>query len=219
MTTSPFRNNKNFQIGFALTLATALYLVINSLVTGKNAFFLQLNTDLGPIADTFFRYWTNLGDGLVWIAIAILFFIYRKNKFPLLIAAILVSTLITQLTKNYVFPEEPRPTAAIADINAIHTVPGVELHTAYSFPSGHTGTAFTIFLLACLLMKKRWVVPVGFVYALLAGYSRIYLAQHFPLDVGAGMITALCTVLISFFIQERWERKSHTDGDVFPHQP
>lgn len=199
-------SNRNFITAFIFTLAVGLYLIIDSFITGRNEFFLMLNKDLGKSADYFFSFWTNLGDGIIWIAVAALFFVFRKNKLPLLVAAIIVSTLITQLTKNYIFPAEPRPTAAITDINLIHTVPGVELHTAYSFPSGHTATAFTIYLLASLFIRKRWIIPVGFVYALSVGYSRIYLAQHFPLDVGGGMITALITMLISIYIQQQWEK-------------
>ena len=203
----PPLSNRNFLTAFVLTLATALYLFIDSFIVGKNAFFLMLNTNLGKAADFFFSYWTNMGDGVIWIVVAALFFIYRKNKIPLLIAAILVSTLITQLTKNYLFPAEPRPIAAIKDISRIHTVPGVELHTAYSFPSGHTATAFTIYLLACLLIRRTWISPVGFMYAILVGYSRIYLAQHFPLDVGGGMIAALITIMVSLLIQKEWDKR------------
>ena len=201
-------SNKKFYTGTLLSFITGSILVVCSFLIGKNDLFLILNKDLGNFGDFFFSNWTNLGDGTVWVLIAVVFFLYQKNKFPLLIASIIISTLITQLTKNYVFPAVPRPTAAIADMNLIHTVPGVELHTAYSFPSGHTATAFTIFLLGCLLIKKNWVIPVGFIYALLVGYSRIYLAQHFPLDVGAGMITGVITILLSVMIQEKWEQKN-----------
>ncbi len=199
--------NRNFLIGFLLTLVASLFFLVNSWVVGKDVFFLMLNTNLGTKADVFFHYWTYLGDGVIWVPVAVLFLLYRKKQFPLLLAAIFYSTFITQGCKNFIFPAAPRPTAAIADISAIHTVTGVELHTAYSFPSGHTGTAFTIFLLGCLLIPRRWFVPVGFVCALLVGYSRIYLAQHFPLDVGAGMMTALFTLLLSMVVQQQWEKR------------
>ena len=207
MAYTPALKNKTFITACILTLAVGLYLIIDSWIVGKNELFLMMNADFGKTADLIFSYWTNLGDGVIWVAVAVLFFIYKRNKLPLLIAAILVSTLITQLTKNYIFTAEPRPTAAIADLSRIHTVPGVELHTAYSFPSGHTATAFTIYLLACLFIRRRWIIPVGFLCAIMVGYSRIYLAQHFPLDVGGGMIASLITIFISLLIQKQWEKK------------
>ncbi|MES2331027.1 MAG: phosphatase PAP2 family protein [Bacteroidota bacterium] len=200
-------SNRNLKTGVILTVITALYLIIHSCIIGRNEFFLLLNTDLGSVADIFFKLCTNLGDGIVWVLVAILFYIYHRKRFPLLIAAIIISTLITQLTKNYAFPAESRPTAAITDSSLIHTVSGVELHTAYSFPSGHTATAFSIFLIACLLIKNRWVVPVGFVWALLVAYSRVYLAQHFPLDLGGGMLAAVVTIFLSIGVQKKFDRK------------
>ncbi len=197
-------HTRNFRIGILISFCAALYLLLSCWFIGRVRFFLLLNTDGGPVADMFFRYWTYLGDGIAWVIVVILVFIYRKQYLPMIFSAILVSTLITQVTKNYIFPNEPRPMFGLIDSNKIHTVRGVELYTVNSFPSGHTGTAFTIFLLACLLIRNRWVIPAGFCYALLVGYSRIYLAEHFPLDVGAGIITGILTVLLSVDIQKRW---------------
>lgn len=205
-TRSPFPN-RNFVTGFLLTLISSLFLLVNSFVIGNNNFFLMLNSDFGTAADHFFYYCTYLGDGAIWILVAVLFWIYRRKQFPLLLAAILFSTLIAQGTKKLIFPEQLRPTAAITDISSIHTVPGVELHTVHSFPSGHTTTAFTIFLLGCLLIRSKWFIPIGFIGALLVGYSRIYLAQHFPRDVGGGMMAALFTLLISIAVQQQWEKR------------
>lgn len=205
-TRSPFPN-RNFVIGFLLTLIGSLFLLVNSFVIGRIPFFLMLNTDLGKTGDTFFYYWTHLGDGAIWVLVAILFWFFRRKQFPLLLAAILFSTLIAQGVKRFLFPDELRPTAAIGDLASIHTVTGVELHSSHSFPSGHTTTAFTIFLLGCLLIRNRWFIPAGFICALLVGYSRIYLAQHFPQDVGGGMMAALLTLLASIAIQQQWEKR------------
>ena len=207
MTLKPGSENRNFAIAFIITIVSALCLMMDSWIVGKNNFFLLVNADLGIEADFIFSYITYLGDGAIWVVVAILFFIYRRNKFPMLIAAILVSTLITQVTKKYLLPAVPRPIAAIADLGSIHTVTGIEVHAAHSFPSGHTATAFTIYLLACLLIRNKWIIPIGFMYALLVGYSRVYLAQHFPLDIGGGMLTAVITILVSLFIQKQWELK------------
>ncbi len=199
--------NSNLAIGSIITLVAAICIIADSLIVGKQEFFLVLNADLGKWADYFFVFCTTLGDGAIWVIVAILFFLFRKNKFPLLLSAIVVSTLIAQLTKNYVFPAEPRPIAAITNTSAIHTVTGIEVHKAFSFPSGHTATAFTIYLLACLLIKRKWIIPVGFVYALLVGYSRVYLAQHFPLDIGGGMIAAVITIVVAVFVQNKWDKR------------
>ncbi|MDE3251374.1 MAG: phosphatase PAP2 family protein [Bacteroidota bacterium] len=206
--TAPKRFNPNFIMGSLLTAVLGLFLVFYSSLVGKIPFFLLLNNDLGKTADFFFEYWTNLGDGVVWIPALLLVYFFRRNKLPLLVAVFLISTFFTQLCKYYIFPAEPRPIKAIPDITQIHTVPGVEMHTIYSFPSGHTATAFCIFLMTTLLIGSPWVLFAGFAYAVSVGYSRIYLGQHFPLDVGGGMLIAILTVYLSQLIQLRWDNRS-----------
>ena len=69
-----FLSNKRFNAAIILTVVTGLYLVTDSFIIGKDIFFLVLNKDLGKTADLFFSLWTNLGDGIVWVPVAILFF-------------------------------------------------------------------------------------------------------------------------------------------------
>lgn len=198
----------NFTIAAMLTFLSGTIIILISLGMGKTAMFLALNNNLGNLADFFFRYWTNLGDGITWLLVALIFFVYGKRQFPLLLLVILVSTLLTQTAKILIFTESLRPTALILEKNLMHTVKGVTLHSNHSFPSGHTTTAFCVYLLACLFIRQKWVVPIGFIMALLVGYSRVYLAQHFPLDVGAGMITAVATLLICTPLQDKWKKRS-----------
>jgi membrane-associated phospholipid phosphatase len=84
-------------------------------------------------------------------------------------------------------------------------------HGFNSFPSGHTATAFCFYLLFCLLIFKKYWVYIGCIIAMLVGYSRIYLAQHFPLDVAAGILVAVVSTFLSVVIQRKWNnRKKHT---------
>jgi membrane-associated phospholipid phosphatase len=87
-------------------------------------------------------------------------------------------------------------------------VQGIKLHSYSSFPSGHTATAFTFYLLFCLVIAERWWIIAGLVYAILVAYSRVYLAQHFPLDTAAGMILATISVSLALIIQRKWKEKS-----------
>ncbi len=192
-----------FRKGAWLTASIGIVLLIGSACLGKQAAFLLLNGNMGPVADQFFAYWTYLGDGWIWVPLFVFFMVYHKKYLPLLISTIALSTFIAQAVKNWVFPGEPRPTKAITDLSLIHTVPGVELHTINSFPSGHTTTAFSIFLLICLVVPQRSIVIISFIAALLVAYSRVYLAQHFPVDLGGGMLAAVLAVWVSLQVQKK----------------
>jgi len=192
---------KNALIAGILTFTSAIIILSVSAIMGKDAFFLWLNTDLGKNVDAFFAFWTHLGEEITWVIVGILFIIYRRQQLPLYFSALIFSTLFAQLIKNTIMHNEPRPVKAIADISLIHTVDGVKILLINSFPSGHTTEAFTVFLLACLVIKKPWIIIAGFIYALLVAYSRIYLAQHFPRDTGAGMIVAIVSIALALWVQ------------------
>lgn len=187
-----------------ISLVLGIILFVASFWLGKENAFLLFNTDLGPAADYFFKYWTHTADGAVWVPITLLTVFFKRKKLLLVFSAIVFSTLFAQVSKNIFFKGSPRPSLAISDHSLFHSVTGVELHSLNSFPSGHTTTAFTIFLLATILIRKRWILPVGLSYATLAGYSRIYLAQHFPVDIAGGIIAAVLTIWISISIQNKW---------------
>lgn len=202
-------NKKNFFIASSVSMVIAIALIILSFSIGKQAFFLLLNTNAGKFFDQFFRFCTYGGEEWAWIALLLitLFILKRKDAIVLLIGAVIFSTIIAQGFKNFIFAGEPRPIKAIADTQLIHTVRGVYVSTINSFPSGHTSSAFSIYLTLCLLINKKWWLPAGLVLAMLVAYSRIYLAQHFPLDIAGGIINAIISVWLSMLVQEYWWRK------------
>jgi len=202
-------NIKQFKKGIGISGGLALVLFAFTFAVGKNEFFLGLNADLGIEADYFFAAWTNGGDGTVWILalLAALFILKKPKAWPLLVSGFVASTLLTQVPKNFIFTNELRPWAAIQDHSLVHHVSFVEpLHTS-SFPSGHTMTAFTIYLIFCLLANNKWWLYLGLAYAALVGYSRIYLAQHFPFDVAGGITGAIISAWVSLIIQRAVDKK------------
>ena len=68
------------------------------------------------------------------------------------------------------------------------------------------------FLMVSLMTKRKWWIPVGFFTAVMVGYSRIYLAQHFPLDVAAGITVAMVSVALSIPFQQ-WIDKRYKPID------
>ena len=58
----------------------------------------------------------------------------------------------------------------------------------YSFPSGHSTSAFVMATTLSLSYKKWYVTVPAYAYASLVAYSRMRLGVHYPSDVLAGMV-------------------------------
>jgi len=202
-------NHSNLSTATIITSIVAFVLFALSFIFNKESFFLLFNTDLGLAADSFFAFITKGGEVVPWVVALVLILVWRRDFFWLLLACFIISTVFVQGIKN-TFPDEPRPTKAITNINQVHTVEGVELYKVHSFPSGHTSAAFAVFFIACLAIKSKWIVPLGLIYALLVSYSRIYLAEHFPRDIAGGMLIAVITIYLSLWICRKVLAKSNT---------
>lgn len=195
--------SKTFKVAVGFSLGIALMLFLISYINSREVVFLWLNEDLGNIADFLFNFISHLAEGWIWIPYFIFIFGRFKKDAIFILMNFLISTLLTQIPKNLIWAKVSRPLASNIAPEQIHTVKGVEMHFWNSFPSGHTATAFTLFLLTVYLFPKRTVLMIGFLYAIACGYSRIYLGQHFPLDVAGGIIVAILTLSISIFIRKK----------------
>ncbi len=82
--------------------------------------------------------------------------------------------------------------------------------TGYSFPSGHSSWACTIFGGTALWMKQRgWKIPalLFFLFVLVVMFSRNYLGVHTPQDVVVGFLSGLLAIYAANRVED-W-----TDAD------
>jgi membrane-associated phospholipid phosphatase len=182
-------------LGAVLVIGTSAYL-------GRIPVFLFLNTDGGPFMDQFFKWATWGAEGWVWIPYLAVVFGWLKKDAKFIVLNFIFSTLLTQIPKNFIWDTISRPIASGIPLNEIHTVPGVVMHAWNSFPSGHTATAFTLFLLTIYLFPTKWVCAIGAIFAIICAYSRVYLGQHFPMDIGGGIIVAVISVQLSIVLHQ-----------------
>ena len=174
---------------YACTLVILFFL---SIIIEKGNDVLFINGNYSSASDEFFRSITHLGDGLVFIPIVILA-LFIRFEYALMCAALTLGNgLLVSIFKRLLFPGMLRP-KNVLDNEILHFVPGVDVHGVHSFPSGHTTTAFCIALFLTLITRNQVVGLVTLVIALLVGYSRIYLLQHFLVDVAAGAVIGCFT--------------------------
>ena len=172
-------------------------------IEGHANSFLLLNTYHNKFADYIFFYITYIGDGWFAVFVTVLLSIFPKTRKLAIIvfASYAVSGLLAQLVKH--LAETPRPSTYFTLVQYHKFVEGIDLAGSNSFPSGHTTTAFSLAsVLACYTRNKK----VQFLYLILAvaaGYSRIYLGQHFLTDVVVGAFFGTMTSIIAVIIAEK----------------
>jgi membrane-associated phospholipid phosphatase len=200
------RPANNFGIAFILATIIAIGTGILILVLGKNGSFQLINSNHNDLADQVFKYFTHYGDGLMWIPLGIYCLFYRRKYFIAVVAGVIISTILAQFLKRVVYPDELRPISYLSEVFPVHVVDGVTMRKVHSFPSGHTTTAFAMALImAYIINRKTWSVILP-VLASLAGYSRVYLAQHFPTDIFAGMCIGIVSAIVSLLIYRKFIR-------------
>ena len=193
--------NKTYFIGLILALVSGtIFLLIN----GKSAAFVSLNAYHPFLLNAFFINYTFMGDGIFALCLVAATFFYFKKKEQgwTYLYSFLISGLVVQLIKNFV--NAPRPRLFFEAGQYLHFIDGVSLTNNSSLPSGHTATAFAIATVMAMMMKDKTMQLVILIAAVLVGYSRIYLAQHFLLDVMIGaFIGSSSGVLAVYLAQNR----------------
>jgi undecaprenyl-diphosphatase len=79
--------------------------------------------------------------------------------------------------------------------------------TGYSFPSGHTSTAFSLATSLSLSYPKWYVIVPSYTFAAATAYSRMYKGVHYPSDVLGGMIVGAGTSFLTWKIDKLLHKK------------
>ncbi|MEM9897631.1 MAG: phosphatase PAP2 family protein [Bacteroidota bacterium] len=149
----------------------------------------------------FFRIWTHTGGGYFYCLAALFFLLRDKASFYLFLIVGAAQGLVSLLFKQVLFPDSMRPKKYFEHREVLDLIEGVELREYHSFPSGHTLTAFSIATYIALRFKSKVVSLFAMIAATFTGLSRVYLGQHFLIDVlwGALMGTVITTICFVAF--------------------
>ena len=166
----------------------------------KQYLFEVINTHHSSSLDVFMYYTSMLGEGPFSAILLLLLLGMRRLRnwwyFTAALSCNVLSALLTQGAKF--FFNQPRPLKYFNDALWIHTLPQWPRLYNHSLPSGHTCAGFALCSFLAFLLPppyRRWGIAL-FIVALLIGYSRIYLAAHFFLDVYVGSILGTLFTMI-----------------------
>ena len=166
------------------------------LIYSKADIFFFINRHNSPLGDFIFRYATWLGDGVIIALISIVLLFFRYRWAIISMGVYLFSGLIVQVMKRFIFTDALRPYKVFGNTPDLHLVEGVKMYANHSFPSGHTTSAFGMFFILSWLVPQRYLKILFFLLAFLVAYSRMYLSEHFLIDVTVGSILGVASSLL-----------------------
>lgn len=167
----------------------------------KSVSLMFINGHHSAFLDVVMYHITRLPELAFIVFVVVLAFFAERRILMAVIIAMAFCGICIVLFKNFIFPDFFRPYHWLnGNKVAFHNVPGIHLHSNGSFPSGHTISAFCALALVGFISKKSWVQFLLFLLACLSGYSRVYAAQHYLMDVYAGAIFGFTVALIVYHI-------------------
>lgn len=171
-----------------------------------NKIYSIVTSNTNGFLDNLYKVFTFLGSTIFIIGacLAILIFVKNKKVAGIIVGSVAISTIVNNVIK--IIFRRPRP-----------EVRRLVVEKSFSFPSGHTMAAVTlygilIFFIMKSKMKKNVKIAISVVLGLLpicVAVSRIYLGAHFASDVTGAAVTSTVLLLVeTYFIEKHYNKIS-----------
>ncbi len=181
-----------------IALFVILFIALQLLDANQTLFFMFNEASAKILPDALAAHFTELGNGgLVGILALILVIKNPDSAKRFLFITLLTAIVIAGLKQ---FFNDPRPAGVLA-LTDFHIIGDVL--KKYSFPSGHTTTAFAMAGFILLTYQNIALRSSVLMLAIIAGLSRISVGAHWPEDVLAGAALGLLLAFVgSYFSQQ-----------------
>lgn len=156
----------------------------------------KINASEPKKSDSFFRFASkSAAPYSLGVPIGILSYGYAQNDAGIIrdgwraSGAILLNTLLTSGFKFGLKRERPYRTHGDLILKKTHSGP-------YSFPSGHSSSAFAAATSLSLAFPKWYVITPSYLLAGTIAFSRMHLGVHYPSDIWGGILIGIGSSLI-----------------------
>ena len=147
-----------------------------------------------PVWPKFLKIISKTADGyflIITLVVGITIQVSPYDYFKVFVLSVVFEKSAYLILKNIL--KRPRPFKTIA-----HTQSRLNPFDEFSFPSGHTGSAFVLAFIIQYYFHPLLAIAT-FLWAIMVGVSRIHLGVHYPSDTIAGATLGA----LAFFIA-RW---------------
>jgi membrane-associated phospholipid phosphatase len=177
--------------GLGVVLFSASAVPVRAGATSWDARLLRILNEVPPAAASVLTPLSRLflPAGIVAVVLVTVVYVAARNRSVLPMASAALAAGAAWVLDNVAkaLADRPRPYQVVADVvlrqNPAHGT---------SFPSTHTAVTLAV-VIALVPFVARLLAAAGITYAVLVGWSRVYLGVHYPLDVlaGAGIAMAV----------------------------
>jgi len=187
--------NKRYILMFSLLsiFLLILYFVINNKFVKFDDFIYNIvSFNKSEFMVNFYKFITFFGSTIFMVSLVILLLLFYKNKKGIYIATTMIgSTLLNNIVKLLVKRIRPLELMLVDE-------------SSYSFPSGHTMAAVSMYGLLIYLIwcsnaskKAKIIATISLlILILLVALSRVYLGAHYASDILGAVVLSLLWLLI-----------------------